>query len=97
MDILTIPEAFQSKLRLAIISALISGKKTFNELKAITSSTDGNLSVQLTKLESCEYIAIEKSFQNKKPLTTVSITPKGKAEFKDYVELLQRIVNTTTD
>ena len=51
MEINSIPEAFQTKLRLAIISALITGSKTFKELKIITSASDGNLGAQLSKLE----------------------------------------------
>ena len=51
MELNNIPEAFQTKLRLMIISALVTGSKSFNELKSITGASDGNISVQLSKLE----------------------------------------------
>lgn len=51
MDIKSIPEAFQSKVRLAIITALISGEKTFTQLKKLTQASDGNLASHLSKLE----------------------------------------------
>lgn len=43
MEINAIPEAFQTKLRLAVLSALLTGEKNFRELKGITEATDGNL------------------------------------------------------
>ena len=55
-----IQEAFCSKLRLQIISNLISKKLFFTELKNLTNASDGNLSVQLKKLEGWEYIKSER-------------------------------------
>ena len=49
MEINAIPEAFQTKLRLAVLSSLLTGKKNFRELKTITSATDGNLGAQIKK------------------------------------------------
>ncbi|HEX2950044.1 MAG TPA: transcriptional regulator [Armatimonadota bacterium] len=84
------PEAFQSRIRLAIIAALASGPKTFNELKALTGATDGNLSVHLTKLEADKYLMSEKSFRAKKPLTTYTITEQARNELSAYVALLEQ-------
>ena len=56
-----IQEAFCSKLRLQIISNLVSKKLLFTELKKLTNASDGNLSVQLKKLEGWEYIKSEKN------------------------------------
>ena len=92
MEINTIPEAFQTKLRLAVLSSLLSGKKTFKELKTITSATDGNLGIQLNKLNELEYITIDKAFVNNKPQTTYTITEFGRAQFKEYVELLEKLL-----
>lgn len=92
MEITSIPEAFQTKIRLAIISALIPGEKKFKELKSITSATDGNLGAQLTKLEEMGFVTIEKDFVNKKPQTTYSITKYGLTQFKEYVELLELLL-----
>lgn len=93
MKINNIPDMFQSKLRLMIISALIKGRLTFNELKALTKATDGNLSVQMTKLSEAGYITVSKEFVGKKPLTTCEITDFGKECFREYVEMLSGILS----
>ncbi|MEQ8881648.1 MAG: transcriptional regulator [Cyclobacteriaceae bacterium] len=60
-----------SQLRLAIMSLLLSVKSAeFTFIKEKTEATAGNLSVQLDKLSKAGYIEIEKSFRDKKPLTT---------------------------
>lgn len=79
-----------SQLRLAVVSLLISvDSAEFTFIKEKTGSTAGNLSVQLDKLASAEYISIEKSFKGKKPLTTCRITRKGIRAFEAYVEALR--------
>ena len=93
MELTNIPEAFQTKLRLMIISALITGDKSFNELKSITGASDGNISVQLSKLEEWGYVSIKKTIVLRKPHTEISLTPFGKKSFKEYIELLNRIVS----
>ncbi len=92
MEINSIPEAFQTKLRLAIISALMTGAKTFKELKQITAASDGNLGAQLNKLEELEYLTCTKEFVNKKPQSTYFITEEGKSKFKEYVEMLAALL-----
>ena len=92
MEIKSIPEAFQTKLRLAIISALITGSKTFKELKIITSASDGNLGAQLNKLEEFEYLVCKKEFINRKPQSTYYITEKGMNQFREYVEMLEGLL-----
>lgn len=92
MEINSIPEAFQTKLKLAIISALVTGDKTFKELKILTSASDGNLGAQLTKLEKLGYLVCTKEFINKKPQSTYSITDIGLNQFKEYVEMLEGLL-----
>jgi DNA-binding MarR family transcriptional regulator len=65
----------------------------FTFLKEKTESTAGNLSVQLDKLEKAGYINIEKSFRDKRPLTTCSITPAGVKAFESYVENLKNYIS----
>jgi DNA-binding MarR family transcriptional regulator len=65
----------------------------FTFLKEKTESTAGNLSVQLDKLEKAGYIKIEKSFRDKRPLTTCSITAVGVKAFEDYVENLKNYIS----
>lgn len=74
------------------MSALLTGKKNFRELKEITGATDGNLGAQLKKLEEAGYIVIEKAFVNNKPQTTCTMTAYGREQFKEYVEMLERLL-----
>lgn len=92
MNIDSIPEALQSKIRIAIIAALLSGEKTFKELKEISMATDGNLSIHLSKLEELGYVNVRKEFLSKKPRTTYSVTDFGVAGFREYVNLLEQLL-----
>ncbi len=79
-----------SQVRLAILSLLIAVKRAdFNHLKNATGTTDGNLSTHLTKLEEAGYIRTAKSFSGKKPVTTCSLTEKGRAAFAAYLKALE--------
>lgn len=79
-----------SQLRLAVMSLLISVKEAeFTFLKEKTSSTAGNLSVQLQKLKDAGYIDIIKQFKNNYPQTICRITQQGIAAFEEYVKSLQ--------
>jgi len=79
-----------SQLRLAVMSLLISVENAeFTFLKEKTNSTAGNLSVQIDKLSEAGYIAVEKTFKGKKPLTTCTITKKGIKAFEEYVKTLK--------
>ncbi len=83
-----------SQLRLAVMSILISAESAdFTFLKEKTNSTVGNLSVQIDKLSEAGYIAVEKSFKGKKPLTTCRITRQGIKAFEEYVQNLKQYIN----
>ena len=83
-----------SQLRLAIMSLLIGLESAeFTFIKEKTNSTAGNLSVQLDKLSEAGYLAIDKSFRGKKPVTTCRITKKGIKAFEDYVTVLKQYIN----
>ena len=92
MEMNNIPEMFQSKLRLMIISALIRQPLSFSALRQLTGATDGNLSVQISKLSEAGYITVRKEFAGKKPLTTCELTFLGRDSFRQYVELLNSIL-----
>lgn len=91
MNIENIPEVFCVALRLKIITALVSSARTFKELREITHATQGNLSVQLTKLEEWGYLISEKVIEKKKTRSTYMITDFGLRQFEAYVELLQSV------
>ena len=89
MDLSNIPSIFQSRLRLSIIAALISGPKDFTSLKKITAATDGNLGKQLEVLEKEAFIHSKKQFLSRRPNTTYALSDTGRKAFTGYVEMLQ--------
>lgn len=79
-----------SQLRLAVMSILMNCEQaSFVYIKKQTQATSGNLSVQLDKLQAAGYISVDKSFEGKKPLTTCSVTEKGRLAFEEYVNALR--------
>lgn len=83
-----------SQLRLAVMSILMNVEEAdFVYLKEKTESTAGNLSVQLDKLSSAGYIAVEKGMSGKRPRTVCSITRAGQEAFEEYVETLKTYLN----
>ena len=88
-------ELILSKTRLGIISALIGGDKLdFTYLRNALNLSDGNLSVQIRKLEKAGYIKVEKIFINRKPKTFCKITSKGQKAIKNLISKLENLVNT---
>lgn len=84
-----------SKTRLGIISALIGGDKLeFTYLRNALKLSDGNLSVQIRKLEEAGYIKVEKIFVERKPKTFCNITGKGQKAVKNLISKLENLVNT---
>ena len=84
-----------SKTRLGIISALIGGDKLdFTYLRNVLNLSDGNLSVQIRKLEEAGYIKVEKIFVERKPKTFCKITSKGQKAVKNLISKLENLVNT---
>ncbi|HJE38566.1 MAG TPA: transcriptional regulator [Candidatus Amulumruptor caecigallinarius] len=82
-----------SQLRLAVMSILMNvDEADFVYLKEKTSSTAGNLSVQLDKLFAAGYISVEKSFVGKKTRTLCKVTAKGREAFEQYVEDLKKLL-----
>lgn len=93
MELNSIPDIFQSKIRIAIVSCLLSGSKTFKEIKGLTGATDGNISTHMKKLSEVGLVDTTKGFENNKPKTTYTLTSKGLNEFRDYVQQLEAILN----
>ncbi len=88
-------ELILSKTRLGIISALIGGDKLeFTYLRNALKLSDGNLSVQIRKLEKAGYIKVEKIFIDRKPKTFCKITSKGQKAVKNLISKLENLVNT---
>jgi DNA-binding MarR family transcriptional regulator len=82
------------RMRLGIISALAANKKlSFNELKTLLNTTDGNISVHARKLEDAGYLVCEKSFIKRKPLTEYKITKEGRAALEKYLNHMEALIN----
>jgi DNA-binding MarR family transcriptional regulator len=92
-DIGKIDDVIHSRLRLGIMAYLADAEVAdFNELKELLEATQGNLSVQLRKLEDAGYISIEKSFFGRKPLTRARITESGVKAFRGYLNAMKKLV-----
>lgn len=93
MSLKDLDPLLHSQLRLGVMSLLMSVESAeFTYLKEKTNSSAGNLSVQLDKLSEAGYIAIEKTFRGKKPLTTCRITKHGLKAFEEYVNSLKQYI-----
>ena len=85
-------ELILSKTRLGIISALIGGDKLeFTYLRNTLNLSDGNLSVQIRKLEEAGYIKVEKVFVDRKPKTFCKITSKGRKAIRNLIRKLENL------
>ena len=88
-----IDDVIHGRLRLGVMVYLASAEVAdFTELKNALEATQGNLSVQLRKLEEAGYVEIEKSFLNRKPLTRVRLTDAGRKAFRDYLDNMAKLV-----
>ena len=95
-DIAGLDEVIHGRMRLGIMAYLAGfAAADWNELKAKLQATDGNLSVHLKKLEEAGYVAIDKSFVGRKPLTRVALTSRGREAFVAYLDAMAKLVNST--
>lgn len=92
-DIDQIDEVIHGRVRLGVMAHLASAEAAdFGVLRTRLQTTDGNLSVHLRKLEEAGYVAIDKSFVGRKPLTRVRLTGPGRTAFLGYLDALSRLV-----
>src|SRR5690349_22485338 len=86
------------RLRLGILSALaVNESLTFNELKKILDTTDGNLSVHARKLEEGGYLTCAKSFEGRMPRTDYRMTAAGRRAFERYIDHMEALVQAMRD
>lgn len=84
------------RLRLGIVSALsVNESLTFNELKKILTTTDGNLSVHSRKLEDAGYISCEKKFEGRIPRSEYRLTEKGRVALEGYLTHMEALIRAT--
>lgn len=83
-------------VRLGIISALAANATmSFNELKALLKTTDGNLSVHARKLEDGQYIACDKFFEGRLPKTEYRLTVTGRRALETYLDHMEALIQAT--
>jgi DNA-binding HxlR family transcriptional regulator len=84
------------QVRLGILSALAANDTlTFNDLKRLLNTTDGNLSVHARKLEEAGYIACSKYFAGRLPRTEYRLTAAGRQALKNYLDHMEALIKTT--
>jgi DNA-binding MarR family transcriptional regulator len=94
-DVDRIDDVIHGRLRLGIMAMLAaSTAASFTELKTRLKTTDGNLSVQLRKLEAAGYVTLDKGFHRGRTLTTARLTQTGRDAFSAYLETIGMLVNT---
>lgn len=86
------------RIRLGIVSALaVNRSLTFNELKALLKTTDGNLSVHARKLEEADYIVCTKSFDGRLPKTEYRLTASGRRALERYLNHMEALIRATRE
>jgi DNA-binding MarR family transcriptional regulator len=92
-DYQQLDEIIHSRIRLAIMAVLVTvDEAEFIFLRDKVNATDGNLSTHLKKLDEAGYIAVNKSFENRKPVSRYLLTQKGRKAFELYVERLEKLI-----
>lgn len=81
------------RVRLAIVSALaVNESLTFNELKQLLNTTDGNLSVHARKLEEAQYVVCRKFFEGRTPKTEYRLTAAGRRALENYLGHMETVI-----
>ena len=84
------------RMRLGIVSALaVNEALSFNDLKELLRTTDGNLSVHARKLEEAEYITCTKSFEGRVPKTEYQLTELGRRALERYLDHMEALIHAT--
>ncbi|MGH8994628.1 MAG: transcriptional regulator [Acidimicrobiales bacterium] len=88
----------QPRLRIAVTLATLGrgDRMTFPRLQELVGMSPGNLSTHLRKLEDAGYVAVEKAFRRRTPVTWLSITRTGRCALEDYTGAVRRLLATTT-
>jgi DNA-binding MarR family transcriptional regulator len=92
---LELDRLIHERLRLGILSALaVNNALTFNDLKKLLNTTDGNLSVHARKLEEAEYVSCEKSFEGRMPKTEYRLTATGRRALERYLDEMEALIKS---
>ena len=95
---LELDRLIHERLRLGIVSALaVNDRISFNDLKRLLRTTDGNLSVHARKLEDAQYITCDKTFDGRVPKTEYRLTPAGRKALDKYLAHMEAIIRAVKD
>ena len=95
---LELDRLIHERMRLAIVSALaVNELLSFNELKRLLDTTDGNLSVHARKLEEADYIVCTKTFEGRVPRTEYRLSPAGRRALERYLEHMEALIRATRE
>ncbi len=95
---LALDRLIHERLRLGIVSALaVNESLTFNELKRLLDTSDGNLSVHARKLEDAQYVTCTKSFEGRVPRTEYRITATGRRALERYLDHMEALIRATRE
>jgi DNA-binding HxlR family transcriptional regulator len=95
---LALDRLIHERMRLGIVSALaVNDTLTFNDLKRVMHTTDGNLSVHARKLEDAKYITCTKSFEGRVPRTEYKLTAAGRRALERYLDHMEALIRATRE
>lgn len=95
-DISQLNKAFDSRIRLGIMSILaVNDKVEFSVIKEMLELTDGNLASHISALEKLNYVEVTKQFIGKKPNTSYRITEDGRKAFTQHLNALEELIKRT--
>ena len=95
-EALDLDRVIHERMRLAIVSALAVNKSlSFNELKQLLETTDGNLSVHARKLEDAGYLRCSKSFEGRTPRSDYELTASGRHALQRYLAHMEALIRAT--
>ena len=95
---LSLDRLIHERMRLGIVSALaVNDTLTFNDLKRLMNTTDGNLSVHARKLEDAAYIVCTKSFEGRVPRTEYRLTAAGRRALERYLDHMEALIRATRE
>ena len=98
MELPELDRLIHERIRLGIVSALATNESlSFNDLKRILKTTDGNLSVHARKLEEAQYVACTKFFEGRVPRTQYRLTTAGRRALSHYLDQMEEWIRVTRE
>jgi DNA-binding MarR family transcriptional regulator len=97
-DYQQLDDVIHSRIRLAVMAILaVVDDAEFTYLRDQTGATDGNLGAHLRKLEEAGYVAVDKSFVDRKPVSRYALTAKGRQAFGEYVDRMEKLFGIASE